>query len=70
MAQSNLSAKLEPHLFKKPTRLQFGAAISNALNRIAVKLAQLDDTIRSKQLDIDIINLKRRFAVVDHRDIL
>ncbi len=50
--------------------MQFRAAISNALHRLAIQLARLNDPIRLQQLNIDGVNLERRAAVIDDGDIL
>ena len=50
--------------------LQFRAAISKALHSLSIQLARLNDSVRLQQLDVDVGNLERRFAVIDHGDVL
>src|SRR5258707_9237300 len=64
------AAKLKRDLLEDACRLQFGAAISNALHRLSIQLARLNDSVRLQQLDVDVVNLERRAAVIDHGDVL
>ena len=64
------AAKLKRDLLEDTCRLQFSAAITNALHRLSIQLARLNDTVRLQQLDLDVVNLEWHAAVIDHGDIL
>src|SRR6266487_4873848 len=48
------ATKLKSHLLKDACCLQFRAAISNALHRLSIQLARLNDPVRLQQLDIKV----------------
>src|SRR4029450_3893132 len=54
------AAELKSYLLKDACCLQFRAAISNALHRVAIQLARLNNPVRLQELNFDVFNLEWR----------
>jgi len=50
------AAKLKRDLLEDARRLQFGVAISNALHRLSIQFARLNNMVRLQQLDLDVVD--------------